>query len=239
MTTPGGSAPDGAYVVGSKYGSDVTEDSVRAITRGAIGGFESAQDSWHGLTSDLADLADEIRDGQLDLMDRIDLLEGVYGYCNLFMSQNWLVAQQQLLTLPFDTQLGPSVGAVPLNGGIKLQHKGLWRADTLVSFDAVSGTTRAEVYITVWNTTTDMMYSETRFDIVLTNAGSETAAFSKTFVIPTDNTYAVTVRVKHYSSSRARVFGGTLRSALSVNKWSTNTDNNVDIPVAPDGGELG
>ncbi|MBD8056715.1 fibronectin type III domain-containing protein [Rhodococcus ruber] len=36
MTTPGGSAPDGAYVIGSGYGSDVTEDSVRSMIKGSV-----------------------------------------------------------------------------------------------------------------------------------------------------------------------------------------------------------
>lgn len=46
MTTPGGSAPDGAYVIGSMYGTDVTESSVRAITRGTnLGSWTGAQEN--------------------------------------------------------------------------------------------------------------------------------------------------------------------------------------------------
>lgn len=243
MTTPGGSPnPDVAYVwgSGSGYGQDITEASALAAMRGqALPGYEDAQNSWHGLVSDLADLAGEVEDEQLELLDRVDLLEGVHGYCNSFMSANWLVGQNQLLTLPFDTQLGPNVNAELFDDGIRLGTKGLWRADTLVTFDSVSSNIRAEVYITVESVGGSSVYSETRFDAVLTPSGSETAAFSKTFVIPTDDAYVVKVRVKHYRNARTRVFGGTLRSALSVNKWSSNTDNNVEIPVAPDGGELG
>lgn len=36
MTTPYGFPPDGAFVVGDSYGTDVTEDSVRAFTRGTV-----------------------------------------------------------------------------------------------------------------------------------------------------------------------------------------------------------
>lgn len=244
LTTPGGSPnPDVAYVwgSGSGYGQDITEASALAAMRGqALPGYADAQNSWHGLVSDLADLADEVEDEQLELLDRVDLLEGVHGYCNSFMSANWLVGQNQLLTLPFDTQLGPNVNAELFDDGIRLGTKGLWRADALVTFDAVSGANvRAEVYITVESVSGSTLYSETLFDTVLTSSGAASVAFSKTFVIPTDNAYVVKARVKHYRSARTRVFGGTLRSALSVNKWSSNTDNNVDIPVAPDGGDLG
>ncbi|WP_395704707.1 fibronectin type III domain-containing protein [Rhodococcus ruber] len=47
MTTPGGSAPNGAYVVGDSFGSDVTEDSARAMTTGgAKSAFGNAQDAF-------------------------------------------------------------------------------------------------------------------------------------------------------------------------------------------------
>lgn len=47
MTTPGGSAPDGAYVIGSSYGSDVTESSAAAMaTGGAKSSFGNAQDAF-------------------------------------------------------------------------------------------------------------------------------------------------------------------------------------------------
>lgn len=44
MTTPGGSAPDGAYVVGSSYGSDVTKSSAMAMaTNGSMNSWGKAQ----------------------------------------------------------------------------------------------------------------------------------------------------------------------------------------------------
>lgn len=52
MTTPGGEAPDGAYVIGSGYGSDVTEDSVRSITRGnVLNPWSRAQDNYQVSTA--------------------------------------------------------------------------------------------------------------------------------------------------------------------------------------------
>ncbi|APE10752.1 hypothetical protein BO226_17400 [Rhodococcus sp. 2G] len=237
MTTPHGSAPDGAWQFASGFGQGMTEDEALALaTGGARGNLEQADEEWALVRGDLQALIDE----QDQFKERLDLLEGVYGYCNTFMSANWLVAQDHLLALPFDTQLGPNVGAVPYEGGIRLQTRGLWRADTIVTCDKMTSSNfAAQVYITVLSVATGAVYSETRFDIVLTPSGSESAAFSKTFVVPTDDDYVVKARIQHNRTARLRVFGGTLRSALSVNKWSTNTSNNVDIPEPADGGELG
>lgn len=241
MTSPDGALPAGSLAPGLFRAMQLqtAEEAKRAATGGALGGFEDAQESYWGFESELADLADQIRDEQLDLNGRVDLLEGVNGYCNLFMSANWLVAQNQLLSLPFDTQLGPNIGAIPHDGGIRLLTKGLWRADTIVTCDRMSKTFTAQVYLTVMSVSSGQVYSDTRYDIVITPSGAESAPFSKTFVIPTDDAYMVKARIQHNNTSRLRVFGGTLRSALSVNKWSNNTDNNVDIPVPADGGELG
>lgn len=83
---PSEPAPDGAYVMGGRYGQDVTESTVTQIVRGgALTGFAYAQESWRGITDDLAAQAASIRDAQLDLTDRVDLLEGVNGYGSVFL----------------------------------------------------------------------------------------------------------------------------------------------------------
>ncbi len=242
MTAPDGGIPEGSLLPGLFRAMQLqTEDEALAgATGGALGGFQEAQESYWAFESELADTAEETRDEQLDLNERMDLLEGVNGYCNLFMSANWLVAQNQLLALPFDTQLGPNVGAEPHDGGILLLTRGLWRADALITCDKMTSSNfRAEIYISVVSASSGEVYSESRYDIVLTPSGSESAAFSKTFVIAVDEAYIVKVRIRHNRTARLRVYGGTLRSALSVNKWSNNVTNNVEIPEAPDGGELG
>ncbi|GEM_PF-4479716 len=49
MTAPGAPRPDGAYVVGSKFGQDVTEAGIRAQMRSqALGGFGTAQNNLMG-----------------------------------------------------------------------------------------------------------------------------------------------------------------------------------------------
>lgn len=242
MTSPDGALPAGSLAPGLFAAAQAqTDDEAKAAAvGGALGGYEDAQESYWGFESDVADLVEQTRDEQLNLNDRVDLLEGVNGYCNLFMSANWNVIQNQLLSLPFDTQLGPNIGAVPYDGGIRLLTKGLWRADTIITCDRMTSSNfTAQVYITVMSVSSGIIYSNTRYDVVLTPSGSESAAFSKTFVIATDDAYVVKVRIQHNRTARVKVFGGTLRSALSVNKWSNNTDNNVDIEDPPDGGDLG
>lgn len=244
LTTPNGYPnPDVAYVwgSGSGYGQDITESSALALMRGqTLTGYEDAQDSWKHLESDVADLSDQIRDEQLDLNDRMDLLEGVTGYCNTFMSKSWSIASQTRLVLPFDTQLGPNIGAEPFDNGIKLDTRGLWRADSLVTFPQTSGGEySAGIYLTVHNHVLNTTYSESLYAVVVTDGGPATVAFSKTFVIPDDDTFMVTADVWQGTTVRVPVLGGTQWSALSVNKWSNNTDHNVDLPNPPEGGELG
>ncbi|WP_306358899.1 MULTISPECIES: hypothetical protein [unclassified Nocardia] len=49
MTTPGQGAPDGAFVVGGRYGQNLTEESAKAIMKGGVvSSFESAQGVAHG-----------------------------------------------------------------------------------------------------------------------------------------------------------------------------------------------
>lgn len=243
MTAPDGSSPDGSLAVGlfAARQAKTAEEAKAEAVGGALGGFGHAQESWWGLESDVSDLADEITDGQLDLEERIDLLEGVHGYCNLFMSKNWNVASQTKVQLPFDVQLGPNIGAEPFSNGIKLATKGLWRADLLLTFaqSPPGNPWSAGAYIEVYNHVSGLSYSESLFALVVTQSGPETAAFSKTFVIPADDTYMVRAHVWQGTTTRRGIFGGTTMSALSVNKWSNNTDHNVVLPDAPDGGDLG
>ncbi|MDG3012447.1 hypothetical protein G4X40_20105 [Rhodococcus sp. D2-41] len=243
MTTPGGAAPDGAWQYGSRYGQDITEASAKAMIRGqGAPGYESADDHWKGEIDKFAADLDAVRDGQIGLGDRVDLLEGAQGYCCLFMSRNWNVPGGRWIVLPFDTQLGPNVGASPYSGaGIVFGSQGLWRADAHVTFypppASWFGSTTyvlAQLSIVVMNGGYE--FSRKTFDIVITSAGAETAAFSHTFVLPGPN-YSVHLELKHQQSG-AWIYGGTTRSALSVNKWSVGVDNALVLPTVPDGGTL-
>ena len=79
-------------------------------------------------------------------------------------------------------------------------------------------------------------YSRKVFDQVITAYGAQSAAFSHTFVTP-DPGYTVLQQLQHKQSS-AQIYGGTTRSAFSVNKWSLGTQNPLVLPTVPDGGTL-
>ena len=76
------------------------------------------------------DVADAFEDGQSALRDRLDLLDGVRGYAQAFMSRNvngeW--GTNNTRQLPFDAPLGPSKGAHvdAAKGGIVMDEAGLW-----------------------------------------------------------------------------------------------------------------
>ncbi|OZD23811.1 hypothetical protein CH253_08080 [Rhodococcus sp. 06-156-3C] len=246
MTMPNGAPPEGAYVIndGKKFGSNESEASVRGLIRnGALQGYGRAQTGWQGVTSALAVKASELEDFQLDMNGRLDLLESVEGYCSTFLSKNWNVTGNNVWrTLPFDSQLGPNKGADPFEDGIKMRERGLWRCDAHVTFYAApsgwgGGNTPAAARLLVMNAETKETHTERRFDLVITPYGADTASFSNTFVIPEDDKFMVVCQVVHRRASHW-LYGGTVRSALSVNKWDNGTANDVDLPVAPDGGTL-
>ncbi|KZM68824.1 hypothetical protein AWN90_13625 [Nocardia terpenica] len=231
-------------MVTSKYGQDINKDAVMGIvTGGARTKYNATAGQWGGEFDRVATLAATVKDGQKQLKDRLDLLEGVNGYMSLFMGNNWDVVGKKEILLPFDQQLGPAKGAEMFQGGIKFISKGLWRSDTHVTFAKApqawfsGGPVNATVTLGVYKIADQSLYTAHSFDLVITVQGEETAAFSHTFVIPADNAYYAKVSVQH-PKDKATVFGGTLRSALSVNRWDTGTENAVVAPIVPDGGTL-
>ncbi|WP_306358707.1 MULTISPECIES: hypothetical protein [unclassified Nocardia] len=247
MTSPNGATPEGAYTSGgpdsiarARRWNQAT--ALAAMTGGILGSWGRGQDSVREVNDEFTRRIDDTRDAQLDLIDRIDLLEGVTGYCSLFLSKNWNVKGEGWRLLPFDTQLGPRKGADPVQSGILLAGKGLWRADAHVTWhQAPSGwgntNTPASVRITVAYADTGQIYSEKRFSGVVTRYGPETLAFPHTFVIPQDGTFVVQAWAYH-GRDWHWLYGGTVRSALSVNRWSTGTENAHNAPEVPDGGVL-
>ena len=75
MTTPGGSAPDDSFVLGSTYGSDLTESSAKAIMKSPVtGSYANAQTMFHGAIENFIDsggaeyIADAITMGAFTLL---------------------------------------------------------------------------------------------------------------------------------------------------------------------------
>lgn len=247
MTTPGQAAPDGAWQYGDRLGQDLsgmTESQIIEMMTGQTrGSANTAVGGWNGVVADVSTLADEVEDVQLELNERVDLLDGVRGYCNAYLGLNWTVGGNADKQLPFDSQIGPPKGAELYNGvGIKMLEKGLWRADVHLSFQVQSGwftgAALASVYLSVRPTANPTsVFTRRQYSLVIGRAGDETASFAHTFVIPDDDAYFVTVEINH-KNTRQTVFGGTVRSGLSVNKWDFRIDNPVVAPTVPDGGTL-
>ncbi|MEA1798959.1 hypothetical protein U9L42_33485, partial [Rhodococcus qingshengii] len=135
MTTPGISAPDGAYVVGSRYGQDVTEESARALaTGGARGAFGGAQNAFRfNIQSPLAEQiaitnSHEVEIGQIKEAVRQMLLQGealMYSTNQVYYPSEGIVSVDLILIGAggaggggkWDTQIGNRQGGSGGGGG--------------------------------------------------------------------------------------------------------------------------
>lgn len=135
MTTPGISAPDGAYVVGSRYGQDVTEESAKALaTGGARGAFGGAQNAFRfNIQSPLAEQiaitnSHEVEIGQIKEAVRQMLLQGEalrYSTNQVYYPSEGIVSVDLILIGAgggggggkWDTQIGNRQGGSGGGGG--------------------------------------------------------------------------------------------------------------------------
>ena len=90
MTTPNQPPIDGAYVIGSRFGSDQTEAGIRSRLKAPLNGFANAQSGFGALFAEIAQWianfnmvideqitqAGEITDDLTNLENRVELLEG-------------------------------------------------------------------------------------------------------------------------------------------------------------------
>lgn len=237
MTTPGGSAPDGAYVLGGRYGQDITEESAHAIMRGnaPLSGFQDAQDALKGRFNGVTQ---QFVDGQLELNQRLDLLYGVNGYAAAYMGQNWNVLPGVAVELPFNRQIGPVKNAelvtATRRGYIRLLAEGLWRADLLANCS--SGGDNYELYLSV-RRPDGSLYSEKRIDGADGRGSRVSLLATHTFVVPGPN-YTVHGQIAWGGLGLKNVRGGTRLSALVVNRWSADLGPGTGDQDVPDGGNL-
>lgn len=80
--------------------------------------------SW--LPSGVREVAEEIRDGQLDLNERQDTLDMLMNRASAYPSYSHAVGAGTWYRVPFDKQIGPARGAEIYPGGIRLQRGGHW-----------------------------------------------------------------------------------------------------------------
>ncbi|MFD4294130.1 hypothetical protein ACFWQG_13010 [Rhodococcus sp. NPDC058532] len=242
MTVPGGDYPDGTFGDDLSGLDGLNEAAWRQQKLGTLQGFDDSHAGFKP-TIDNAAKVPSLVDGQTALEHRADLLEGVVGYCSLVQSKNWSIpGGGSPKKLPFDFQVGPAVGASPSNGGIRMHEKGLWRIDTLITFDRAPNFTVNTVAIigVVADNSGGAVYSQKHFYRTVSGSIDPQAVFfSHTLVIPDDNKYTAYIYVGQTGAGAGyKAFGGTMYSALSVNKWDNRTINSNAPGTVPDGGSL-
>lgn len=139
MTSPNQPEPnptndkyDDVHSQGSRFGQDLTEQSVRTMLGGGISSpFAGAAGVFNGIvsgiTNALSGLGDDmqwVKDGQEALNGRTDLLDPLldYGSCSMPSGEPFTGTG----FLPFNRQIGPSRNVTFQNGSMVLGAKGLW-----------------------------------------------------------------------------------------------------------------
>lgn len=177
---------------------------------------------------------DTFRDFQRELDAQIDYLKNVSGYCNLVMKKNWTVAGggNSATPIPFDDHLGQFKNARPYKGrftpsnkerhGILLEAPGTWQADTRVTAGPagpLSGGTKMEVYLSLWDLETRSLASEgMHATSTVSGGGWRSNTVMQSFIVPEANRYVVCSSVAH-GALWWPILGGDRLSRLSVSRW--------------------
>lgn len=229
MTTPGISAPDGAYVVGSRYGQnvpkeglyqagDVTKGSVKALaTGGTKGAFGNAQNEFR------INIKNPIDAQQVELaglQSRTQKLEGVIGYAHAYASGGISMSLGSV-KYSMSNQIGPVVGATMTNGGFILGSKGLWVADAHMSYDYYTvpfGVTKISLSVRVYAPNGSLHAIRTARD---DSDQDGTLTVHMPFTVPSAGYY---IEMWINAALGRGVFGGSEWNGLSANKISTETN---------------
>lgn len=160
----------------------------------------------------------DIRDGQLDLNNNVELLSPLQDYGSVYMNtaQGW----SQTGEMPFTNQIGPMVGCHRASGRIILDDKGLWDINAQLWFDYIdilTGEVQWRIEVLRPNGT---VYSQmqTRFDD--RNPHSST---NLTSVVVPEAGYQVRVWVNYLANLRG-ILGGPNLNRLTVKHISRRTD---------------
>lgn len=140
MTSPDGALPAGSLAPGlfaERQAMDADEAKAQ-MTAQPIDSYVNAQDIWKAFCRRERKTAAELKDGQLALRGRTELLSQVSAYGAAVMAYNWNIPYSTWCVLPFDTQLGPVKGvqvSTPASetGYLTLKRGGLWRVDAMTA----------------------------------------------------------------------------------------------------------
>ncbi|ORL15419.1 hypothetical protein [Prescottella equi] len=210
MTAPGAPRPDGAYVVGSKFGQDVTEASVRGLLKDvSLSGFKDAQNNFWGKFQTFTD-------GQLLLNQRTDLLSPLLDYGSAYANTSQGIDQTGQVN--FTNQIGPMQGCRLQSGRIILQDKGLWDIRCQLWFDYIDILTGdIEWHIRVLRPD-GSVFSRTKARVSETRQITSTNICS---VVVPDAGYQVQAWIQSIAAMRG-ILGGPDRNRLTVQHISRN-----------------
>lgn len=163
-----------------------------------------------GIFKEIGNATKNIRDGQLQLNSRVDLLSPIQDYGSVYMDRGKEVNGPQVL--PMTTQIGPMQGCEMYRNGIRFLDKGLWDIRAQVTFSwVVISTSRATWSVNV-HRPDGQLYSFQQSTFYASENTTQTIVSS---VVVPDSGYYVTVEVDTLASSRG-VLSGPSRNRLSV-----------------------
>lgn len=175
----------------------------------------------------LDDVHGAFRDVQLDITDRLDLLDGVRGYVHAYQSVNvnaeWGLNNTR--DMPFTSQKGPSRGGHVVTsgrGGIVLDDPGAWIVGVKCTTNttAYTGSDEAYVELQVYSPGGTMLsYSRCRAQ---PGRGSDSLVDTAAIVVPEPG---CTVRVMSWTGRWRWWLGGTAWSSLWAIKQSDSAIN--------------
>ncbi len=167
------------------------------------------------------------------LSERVDLLDGVRGYCAGYQNKNVNVADLQGNIAPIQfSPIGPSKGAEIRNGYVYLNEPGLWTVHLQVHARATSFTPGfgQEDLTSVYVLADGHPYRghTIRETLGVGGRGRHTITTSFPFLVETPGTF---IRVRVWSSRWRYFDGGTKYSSISVVKEDSRVENPGEVTV--------
>ena len=195
-----------------------------ALRGEGLPGFEVVRDAARALIRPVEDKVIEVHDS---LSERVDLLDGVRGYCAGYQNKNVNVADLQGNIAPIRfSPIGPSKGAEIRNGYVYLNEPGLWTVHLQVHARATSfppGLGQEDL-TSVYVLADGHPYRghTIRETLGVGGRGRHTITTSFPFLVETPGTF---LRVRVWSSRWRYFDGGTKYSSISVVKEDSRVEN--------------
>lgn len=182
--------------------------------------------------------SEAFHDGQLQINNRIDLLDGLRGYCSAYQSLNISSAgstgDARVRRLPFDKQIGPNKGAHidRIKQGIVLDDPGAWLVITQAKCDrtgwlpGTGETDGSSITMRVY-TPDGQEYSKYTMASV-SGKYEDSLVIPRVIVVPEPGYW---IDVKSWSSRWRWWLGGTEFTTLTVVKLDSRIDNSGETTV--------